>query len=72
METVIAITFGVVLGYGAGKLHPRVNGGMVVNVIAGAIGGLIGARVGRRIPGQVLRWIIATAGLAGLAVLLWG
>ena len=64
METLIALTLGVLLGYGAGKLHPRVNGGMVVNVVAGAIGGLIGAAL----LGPVFSPFLADVDLAGAAV----
>ena len=64
METVIAVTLGVVMGYGAGKLHPRVNGGMVVNIIAGAIGGLIGAAL----LGPVFTPVLSDVALAGAAL----
>ena len=63
METLIALVFGVLLGYGAGKLHPRVNGGMVVNLIAGAIGGLIGAAA----LGPVFTPLFSDVELAGAA-----
>jgi hypothetical protein len=63
MSTLVALVFGVMLGMGASKLHPRVSGGLLLGAGAGAIGGLLGSLI----LGPFFAGIFSDVAMAGVA-----
>ncbi len=63
MGTMLGALLGLVLGWGASRLHPYVYAGQLVAAIAGLVGGLLG----RAVLASTFTPMLADAPLAGAA-----
>ncbi|WP_297083936.1 hypothetical protein [uncultured Demequina sp.] len=63
MLLLMGTVLGAFLGYGAVKIHPLLDGGAIVGIVAGALGGYVGARW----FGEDLAAVIADSEIAGIA-----
>lgn len=68
METLIIVCIGVLMGFGASKTHPNVNGGWPLAVLAGGLGGLVGAALFGGAFATLLRDVDLAGDIAGAAV----
>lgn len=64
METLLATILGAMTGSGAAKVHRWVDGGWLLNLLAGALGGYLG----KGLWADALTPALADSRLAGVAV----
>ncbi|WP_084099849.1 hypothetical protein [Demequina sp. NBRC 110051] len=84
METLLATALGVMTGVGVASVHPLVNPGRIIAVLAGALGGWLGSLwwtddfaerfAGHSYAGAAVAGAIGGAGLAlivGIGLTVW-
>ncbi|MCB2412725.1 hypothetical protein LGT39_07690 [Demequina sp. TTPB684] len=64
METLVAVALGAISGCGAAKVHRLVDGGWLLNLVAGALGGYLG----KSLWAEDLAPTLADSALAAAAV----